>query len=485
MSVWLVVPLLLGVAIGCHRSAGTSADPTRPPELLLRTVPAPQARHAADEYIQLVVERVHIARSQEPSPWWSPRRYLRERATRTLLTISVQLNGQTIGVLPVAALETRGGALVREVKEQQPLTPPVRLQRGDEITLQASLVDTTEESATRFMDLAQTIGGTAALPVSTAVPGGSVAVDLAAQLWQLVRATGRPQELTLKREGGLDRPLWAVERIEIVPSADRERFDAERARLLDPAQPLRDVDPTFVALRVVRRSRLYDPELVLVEPSPMRTKIAHFLDELREGTDAEKIKTCRRLRRFLRTTVGVTAPDETAVVLAAMRESGYDPDRSRAHVEGCLTDEDIRAALRAGFRWGSCEASAPCRLARLMAEAWFERRSLAALTVAPLAVYDHLFASGEREDIDPGEFLELFRLEPGWESPRAESAESALFAGTVVRDGAVRSARLRVSIAWDSEGAGPRIARLDLLPPADASGADSSPPSTPPELPPG
>lgn len=452
----------------------------------MSTVPAAGARHESDEYLQLVVDRVHVRRAEDPPPWWSPRRYLEERSTRTILTIGVQLNSQTIGVLPVAALEARAETVVREVKDNQPLTPPLRLQEGDQLTLQASLVEATAESATRLMDVAQRLGSAAALPVSTAVPGGGLAVDLAAQFWQLARAAGRPRDLTLKREGGLDRPLWAVDRIEIVPSTERTRFASERERLLDRTASLRDDDPTFVVLRVIRRPRLYDPELVLVAPSPMRERIAHFLEELREGTDPEKVKTCRRLRRFLRTAVGVTPADETAVVLAAMRESGYDPDRSRLHTEGCLSDDDIRAAARRGFRWGSCEASAPCRLARALAETWFSRRALGPLLMAPLAVYDHVFAGGMREDIDPGEFPELFRLEPGWEPPQPESAESAQFLALVARGGTVRPARVRVSVVWDGEGAAPRIARLDFLPEdvtTPAGHAPRPPAGTPPEEP--
>ena len=69
----------------------------------------------------------------------------------------------------------------------------------------------------------------------------------------------------------------------------------------------------------------------------------------------EKIGTCRRLRAFLQTELGLNSRDETAVVLGAMREGGYDPDRSRAHLRGCLTSEDIESARRAGFRWGSCD----------------------------------------------------------------------------------------------------------------------------------
>ncbi|MCI0636462.1 MAG: hypothetical protein L0206_21470, partial [Actinobacteria bacterium] len=274
-------------------------------------------------------------------------------------------------------------------------------------------------------------------------------------------------------------PLWAVERIEIVPTAELGAFEDERDRLLDPARVLRDDDPTFVVLRVERRSRLYQPDLVLVEPSPMRGKVSHFLDEMREGSDLGKAKSCRRLRRYLRTSVGVNAPDETAIVLATMRETGYDPDRSRAHLDGCLSNEDIRAAVRSGFQWGSCESTAPCRLARTLADAWFSRRSIVQLTTAPLAVYDRVFTAGDREDIDPGAFVELFALQPSWETPVAESDTTAAFVGNVARGGQTRPARVRLSVSYDAGGqASPRITRVDLCDPAATTPecASSSPP---------
>ena len=51
------------------------------------------------------------------------------------------MNGQTVGVLPLATVKSGSGGVTREVKENQPLTPPLRLQRGDQVTLQASLVE--------------------------------------------------------------------------------------------------------------------------------------------------------------------------------------------------------------------------------------------------------------------------------------------------------------------------------------------------------
>jgi hypothetical protein len=452
------------VASGCPRRSDAPAS-TDAPELVVRTIPVDHPQYRPDEYVQAIAVRVHVARPQQSAFWKSVGSYFVSRSTSAILTVGMQVNGQAVGLLPLATVKSGSGAVTREIKENQPLTAPLRLQRGDQLTLQATLVEASEENETRIVNAAKTVGSMASLPVSTVAPGGSAAFDLAGQFWQLARAAGKPQDVTVKREGGLDRPLWELDRIELVPASDLARFEKDRDRLLDPKTVLRDDDPTFVEIRVDRRDHLYDPGLVLVEPSPMRGKITFFLDEMREGTDLEKIKSCRRLRRFLRTGVGVNPTDETTVVLAALRETGYDPDRSQAHLDGCLTDQDVRAARAAGFSWGSCESSAPCRLARTFADTWFARGSLVPLTAAPIALYDHVGAAGGREDIDPGAFSELLELQPSWEPPVVESDTSASFRGSVTRGGQVHPARVRISVTFDA-AATPRITRVDLCDPS-------------------
>jgi hypothetical protein len=463
----LLVCLVAGEA-GCSRHAEQPAPPPSGPQLVVRTVPAAHAQYSPDEYVQLVATRVHISRQQRSAFWQSVGAYLVDRSSSAILTVGVQVNGKSVGALPLATIKTAAaGSVTRDVKENEPLTSPLRLQQSDQVSLQASLVEATEDTETKLVNAAKTIGGAASLPVSTVVPGGGAAFDVAGQFWQLARAVGKPQDVTLTRDGGLDRHLWELDRIELVSAADLARFDANREQLLDPKHLLADDDPTFVVIRVDRRSRLYDPQLVLVDPSPMRTKVAFFLDEMREGNDAQKMKSCRRLRRFLRSDVGVNPADETTVVIAVLREVGYDPDRSQASRDGCLTDEDLRAARAAGFRWGSCDDTASCRLARTFADAWFARQSLAPLTIAPLAVYDRVFGTGGREDVDPGAFPELVELQPSWEAPAAESDGTASFRGTIARGGQVRPARVRVSLGYDAQGT-PRIARVDLCSPDGA-----------------
>jgi hypothetical protein len=466
----------MAAGASCSRHAETPAPPSGP-QLVVRTVPARGARYDPNEYIQLVATRVHVSRQQRSAFWQAVGSYLVDRSSSAILTVGVQVNGKSVGALPLATIKTAAaGGVTRDVKENEPLTSPLRLQRGDQVSLQASLVEATEDTETKLVNAAKTIGGAASLPVSTVVPGGGAAFDVAGQFWQLVRAVGKPQDVTLTRDGGLDRHLWELDRIELVSAADLARFDANREQLLDPTHLLADDDPTFVVIRVDRRSRLYDPALVLVEPSPMRAKVAFFLDEMREGGDAQKMKSCRRLRRFLRDDVGVNPVDETTVVIAVLREAGYDPDRSQVSRDGCLTDEDLRAARAAGLRWGSCDSTASCRLARTFADAWFARQPLAPLTIAPLAVYDRVFGTGAREDVDPGAFPELVELQPSWEPPAAESDGTASFRGTVARAAQARPVRVRVSLGWDAQGA-PRIARVELCPP-DSTGecAPAAPP---------
>jgi hypothetical protein len=467
---------LVAGGIGCSRHAEKPPEPAAGPQIVVRTVPAHDAHYSPDEYVQLVATRVHVSRPQRSAFWQAVGSYFVDRSTSAILTVGVQVNGKSVGVLPLATIKTAAaGGITRDVKENEPLTAPLRLQQSDQVSLQTTLVEASEGTETKLVNAAKTIGGAASLPVSTMVPGGSAAFDVAGQFWAFARAVGKPQDVTLSRDGGLDRHLWEIDTIELVPAADLARFDAQREQLLDPKHLLADDDPTFVVIRVERRSRLYDPSLVLVDPSPMRAKVAFFLDEMRESNDAEKMRSCRRLRRFLRTEVGVNPADETAVVIAVLRESGYDPDRSQASRDGCLTDEDLRRARAGGSRWGSCDSTASCRLARAFAETWFARQSLVPLTIAPLAVYDHVFGAGSREDVDPGAFLEVVELQPSWEPPAAESDGTASFRGTVERGGQTRPARVRVSLGYDAQGS-PRITRVELCTPDSTDSAPSPAP---------
>jgi hypothetical protein len=90
---------------------------------------------------------------------------------------------------------------------------------------------------------------------------------------------------------------------------------------------------------------------------------------------------------------------------------------------------------------------------------------LTPLAAAPLAVYDRLGRDGTREDVDPGQFSELFQLEPGWEQPVATSDTTASLRGVVAREGQSRPARVRLSMTWEG-GAAPRVTRVDLCDPA-------------------
>ena len=179
-------------ALGCARRAEPPPASTDAPELALRTVPAPGASYQPEEYLQLVATRIHIARPQRSAFWRAVGSQFVSRSTSAILTAGVQLNGQTVGVLPLATVKMTSGAVTREVKANQPLGPPLRLQRGDQVTLQASLVEVSEEAETRLVNSAKTLGALASVPVSTAVPGGGAAFDLAGQFWQLARAAGKP-----------------------------------------------------------------------------------------------------------------------------------------------------------------------------------------------------------------------------------------------------------------------------------------------------
>src|SRR5262249_42663832 len=208
------VPItLLAALAGCSRHAATPPPPTSGPALVVRTVPRQDARYDPEDYLQLVATRAHLGRPQGSAFWRSLGAYFVERSTSVILTVGAKVNDQAVGVLPLATIKTASGGVVREVKENQPLTSPLRLQQGDRVGLQASLVEASQETETSLVNAAKTVGTAASLPISTMAPGGGTAVDLAAQVWAVARAAGRAQDVTLTREGGPGRPPLEVDRV--------------------------------------------------------------------------------------------------------------------------------------------------------------------------------------------------------------------------------------------------------------------------------
>jgi len=283
------------------------------------------------------------------------------------------------------------------------------------------------------MDVAQKLAGGLAPGVHCGAPAASV--DLAALCSSPARRP--PQDLTIKREVGR-RPLWTVERIEIVRAATGRASTPKRDRLLEPAQPLRDDDPTFVSLascgvrasttRTCARRALADAH-----------EIAHFLDELREAPTPER-RNLRRLRRFLRTR-SADASRRGPPSCSPHARTGYDPDG--AERISTAASETTWGGTAHGFPLGQLRRVDPCRLGRML-RAWFDAApSCRSRRLA--AVYDRLSPRASART-STREFLDLFRLEPAG-SPPDESTKRA-FRAVVVRAVSARPARVRVSLAW-------------------------------------
>ena len=112
---------------------------------------AERAQYSPDEYVQLVATRVHVSRQQRSAFWQSVGRVLVDRSSSAILTVGVQVNGKSVGALPLATIKTaRRAAVTRDVKENEPLTSPLRLQQSDQVSLQASLVEATEDTETKW-----------------------------------------------------------------------------------------------------------------------------------------------------------------------------------------------------------------------------------------------------------------------------------------------------------------------------------------------
>ena len=443
---------------GCPRS-GSQGD--RPPSLQLRVIKIPAAEqppYRRDQYLHLVANRANVTSNPDSAFWRALRFYFVDRNSSVILTADVKMNGRQFGLFPLYTLKTSTASYTAAAVNNLPLAAPMRLQDADDFSIHLSLVEVTQDHEEQLLKLLRGVSSTAsALPVSTVVPGGEAAFDVMTSVAQAVQILGKPQNVALEVEDHVN-PLWGAAYLVILPAQDIERFRADQERLMSPDWVPRPDDPTFVTLRVDRKDQLFTPDLALGPSSPIREKVSRYVNELKATGDDDKVGTCRRLRAFLQTDLGLNSKDETAVVLGAMREGGYDPDRSRAHLRGCLSSEDIDAARRDGFHWGSCNDSTACRLALAFADAWVSRKPFGSVAATPLSWYDHLFEPGTRRDDDPVRLAEDLTLFPNYALPTLESEGTASLIGYVARAGSeARKARIVFSATADG-----RIGRLDL-----------------------
>lgn len=473
---------MLGLALlasGCPM--GRHSGPAPALQLRVLTVPATESQaYRRDQYLHLVAYRANVTGNPDSEFWRALRWYFVDRNSSVILTADVKMNGRAFGLFPLYSLKTSTASYNAAAINNLPLAAPLRLQEADDFSIHLSLIEVTQDHEEQLLRLLKGVSTTAsALPVSTVVPGGEAAFDVMTSLMQAVQILGKPKNVALEVEDHVN-PLWKASYLVIVPTQDIEGFRADQARLLSPDWDARPDDPTFVALRVDRKDQLFTPDLALGPSSPIRDKVSGFVRELKTVGDDEKVSVCRRLRSFLQTDLGLNAKDETAVVLGAMREGGYDPDRSRAHLRGCLSSDDIDAARRAGFRWGSCSDSTPCRLALGFADAWVGRKPLSGIAASPTSLYDHLFGSGTRRDDDPVGLTEDLTLFPNYALPSPEAAGTASLVGYLARAGGeARKARIVFCVSGEGEGA--RIDRIDLCdattPPEACTGVVAPAPS--------
>src|SRR5262249_57304649 len=123
------------------------------PQLVVRTVAAPDAHYSPDEYVQLTATRVHVSRPQRSAFWQAVGSYFVDRSTSAILTVGVQVNGKSVGVLPLATIKrAAAGGVTREIKENEPLTSPLPLQQSDQVSFPATLVERSDQTATKLLN---------------------------------------------------------------------------------------------------------------------------------------------------------------------------------------------------------------------------------------------------------------------------------------------------------------------------------------------
>ena len=251
---------LVAAGAGCSRHAEQTAPPPSGPQLVVRTVPAERARYNPDEYVQLVATRVHVSRQQRSAFWQSVGAYLRGPLDQRDPDRGRAGERQDASApCPSPPSRRRRRAASRETSRRTSRSPRrFACSSSDQVTLQASLVEATEDTETKLVNAAKTIGGAASLPVSTVVPGGERGVRrrgavLAARARRRqaagrdAHARRRPRPPPLgarphragvrRRPGALRRQPRAASRSQA--PAGRRRSDLRRHPRRSPRPPLR------------------------------------------------------------------------------------------------------------------------------------------------------------------------------------------------------------------------------------------------------
>lgn len=251
-----------------------------------------------------------------------------------------------------------------------------RFQNSDRIRIRASLSEVTKE---RAATLKLVIDGLNAVPLVTSLTQGYLTVA-STIIDTITGVTSGPSETrkigTYTIHGVAE--LAETEYIAIVAKGDEEKFRilinnpdsipktpnelnaADRSRL-----------PSMVLMKVQFKNSLYSPTQILSVNSPVRPLIENDIKAIAAAqNNYDKAKQCVQLRSALRYLGPLTSLDEGYAAMAALKEAGYDPERTVHHENvGCLTYQEIEDARAAGFEWGNCN-SVSCRVAKQFINNW-------------------------------------------------------------------------------------------------------------------
>lgn len=251
-----------------------------------------------------------------------------------------------------------------------------RFQNSDRIRIRASLSEvTTERAAT----LKLVIDELNAVPLVTSFTQGYLTVA-STIIDAITGVTAGPSE---KRKIGTYTihgvgELAKTEFVAIVAKGDESKY---RALISNPGSipktpnELNAADrsrlPSMVLMRVQFKKSLYSPTQILSANSPVRPLIENEIKAIAQGqNNYEKAKECVQLRSALRYLGPLTSTDEGYAAMAALKDAGYDPERTVQHENvGCLTYQEIEDARAAGFEWGNCNFVS-CRVAKQYINNW-------------------------------------------------------------------------------------------------------------------
>jgi hypothetical protein len=345
-----------------------------------RITPLPEPIN--DNYFRITFLYSNISEKIENSFWNKIRSVFVDSNKKTVFQIQQKINpgsnSEIISSKVISIFDKNSDFISSHYAYNQALISYKLFQDADKITVRASLSEITVEGASALRKILDKLNE---LPLVTSFTAGglTVAAKVIDVMTGMTANSGNKSKSASYSIQGASQ-LASLEYIAIVATDEAAKFALLATDPSKIPKTLEEMDangrhnyPSFVLLKIEHDDAIYDPQQILSAKSEVRKLIENELSAIKNAaSNKDKAEKCLELRSSLRFLGPLTSKDESYAVMAALADSGFDPDRTHWHLRtNCLNNDDIDAARKkySTFRFGTCQDTA-CRTASRFTNAW-------------------------------------------------------------------------------------------------------------------